>query len=157
MRLLAVLRCVRPARVARSTLLAAVALGVGGCRARPAVAHLGADPQRPFSEAVRVGDLLFLAGKLGTDSTGRLVAGGIVAETRQAMAQVRAALERHGSSIDRVAKCTVFLADIAEWGTMNAPYAVAFPDGRRPARTALAVGALPLGARVEIECVAAVR
>lgn len=132
-------------------LLAACA---GGSRAP---VYLGVDPQRPFSEAVRTGDLLFVAGKLGTDASGKLVPGGIAAETRQALANVRAALERHGSGIDRVVKCTCFLADIGEWQAMSDVYVTAFPDGRRPARTALAVGALPLGGRVEIECVAMAR
>lgn len=146
----------RPA--ARRAAPALLALALAACRTAPTVAHLGADPQRPFSDAVRVGALLYVSGKLGTDpATGRLVAGGIAAETRQALANVRASLERHGSGIDRVVKCTCFLADIAEWQAMTDAYVGAFPADRRPARTALAVGALPLAGRVEIECVAAVR
>ena len=137
--------------------LVAALLLAAGCHRAATPTYLGADPQRPFSEAVRVGDLLFVAGKLGTDGSGKLVAGGIVPETRQALANVRAALERHGSGMDRVVKCTCFLADIADWQAMSDTYVTAFPAGRRPARTALAVGGLPLGGRVEIECVAATR
>jgi 2-iminobutanoate/2-iminopropanoate deaminase len=114
----------------------------------------GAQPG-PFSPAVRVGNLLFLAGKIGTDSTGRVVAGGIGPETRQTMENIRAELVRHGSSMDRVVKCTAFLADMSEWQAMNAIYATFFP-GPKPARSALGANGLALGARVEIECIGVV-
>jgi 2-iminobutanoate/2-iminopropanoate deaminase len=114
----------------------------------------GAQPG-PFSPAVRVDHLLFLAGKVGTDSTGRLVAGGIRAETRQVMENIRAELQRNGTSMDRVVKCTAFVADMAEWSAMNEVYATFFP-GPKPARSALGANGLALGARVEIECIAAV-
>jgi reactive intermediate/imine deaminase len=110
-------------------------------------------PQHPFSPAVQVGQLLFLAGQLGTDSTGRLVAGGIKAETRQAMDNIRDVLGRVGSSMDRIVKCTVMMADMAEWPAMNAVYATYFPT-QFPARSAFGATGLALGARVEIECVA---
>jgi reactive intermediate/imine deaminase len=110
---------------------------------------------RPFSPAVRASGLLFLAGKLGTDSTGKLVQGGIQAETRQAMENIGAELTKAGSGFDRVLKCTVFLADMGEWAAMNEVYAPFFPAGKRPARTAVAVNGLALDARVEIECIAA--
>lgn len=108
----------------------------------------------PFSPAVRVNGLIFLAGKLGTDASGKLAPGGVQAETRQALQNIRAELERQGGSMDRMVKCTVLLADIAEWGAMNEAYAPFFP-GNKPARTAVAVRGLPLDARVEIECIAA--
>ncbi len=111
-------------------------------------------PVGPFSRAVRVGDLLFLAGQIGTDASGRLVPGGIQAETRQTLENIRAELRRHGLGMDRVAKCTVFLADMAEWGRMNEVYATFFP-GPKPARSAAGSNGLALGARVEIECIAA--
>src|SRR5688572_23651957 len=77
----------------------------------------------PFSEAVQVGDLLFLSGQLGlAPGTRDLVPGGIGPETRQTLENIKATLERHGSSLSRVAKCTVFLADIAEWEQMNKVY-----------------------------------
>ena len=107
----------------------------------------------PFSEAVRVGDMLYLSGQLGTDSTGQLVPGGIGPETRQALGNIAAALARHGSSPDRVVKCTVMLADIAEWAAMNEVY-VAFFGSHRPARSAFGTSGLALGARLELECMA---
>ena len=105
----------------------------------------------PFSDAVRVGNLLFLSGQLGTTEDG-LVPGGIAAETRQALENIRGSLERHGSSMDRVVKCTVFLADIAEWEQMNEVY-VTFFGANLPARSALGTSGLALGGRVEIECI----
>ena len=108
----------------------------------------------PFSEAVRVGDVLYLSGQLGNHpGTARLVSGGIEAETRQTLRNIESVLKRHGSSIDHVFKCTVFMADIAEWPAMNTVYATFF---RRhpPARSAVAGSGLALGARVEIECMA---
>jgi reactive intermediate/imine deaminase len=108
----------------------------------------------PYSDAVQIGDLLFLAGTLGTlPGTRTLIEGGIQAETRQALENVRSNLERHGSSLDRTVKCTVFLADIAEFDAMNSVYAQYF-RANRPARTTIGVAGLPRGARVEIECVA---
>jgi 2-iminobutanoate/2-iminopropanoate deaminase len=79
-------------------------------------------PELPFSEAVQVGNMLYLSGQLGTDSTGRLVSGGIRAETRQALTNIEAALERRGFTLDQVVKCTVMLVDIGEWAAMNEVY-----------------------------------
>jgi 2-iminobutanoate/2-iminopropanoate deaminase len=107
----------------------------------------------PFSEAVRVGDMLYLSGQLGTDSSGRLVPGGIAAETRQALANIADVLERHGSSLDQVVKCTVMLADITEWAAMNDVY-VTFFRSHRPARSAFGTNGLALNARIELECMA---
>src|SRR5215212_7255966 len=84
-------------------------------------------PDLPFSEAVRVGDMLWLSGQIGTDSTGALIAAGLAAETRQALENIRRVLERHGSSLDRVVKCLVMLADMSEWAAMNAVYREFFP------------------------------
>ena len=110
----------------------------------------------PFSSAVRVGHLLFLSGQLGTDSTNTLVPGGIAAETRQAMDNIKAVLERNGSSMDQVVKCLVMLADIGEWAEMNKVYVTYFPN-HRPARSAFGATGLALGGRLEIECIATVR
>ena len=107
----------------------------------------------PFPEAVRVGNMLYLSGQLGTDSAGKLVPGGIGPETRQALSNIAAALTRHGSSLDRVVKCTVMLADVAEWGAMNEVY-VTFFRSHRPARSAFGTSGLALGARLELECLA---
>jgi reactive intermediate/imine deaminase len=112
-------------------------------------------PTRPFSPAVRVGDLIFLSGQIGTlPGTSTLIAGGIEPETRQTMENIRDVLQKTGSSLDRVVKCTVMMADMREWETMNGVYTTFFPNGK-PARSALGATGLALGARVEIECIAA--
>jgi 2-iminobutanoate/2-iminopropanoate deaminase len=114
-------------------------------------------PTRPFSPAVRVGNLILLAGQIGTsgaDATGALVPGGIEAETRQTMENIKTALAAVGSSMDKVVKCTVMMADMAEWDRMNAVYRTYFAPGRLPARSAFGANGLALGARVEIECLA---
>lgn len=111
----------------------------------------------PFSDAVRVGDLVFVSGQLGIPPGGEaLVPGGIEAETRQCLENIRAILERNGSDLSHVVKCTAFLADIEEWPRMNAVYTRFFEEGL-PARSALAAGALARAARIELECIAAVR
>jgi 2-iminobutanoate/2-iminopropanoate deaminase len=99
--------------------------------------------------------MLYLSGQIGTDSAGRLVKGGIGPETRQTMENIRAVLERHGSSFGRVVKCLVMLADIKEWAAMNKVYTTFFP-AHLPARSALGASGLALNARVEIECMATV-
>jgi reactive intermediate/imine deaminase len=109
----------------------------------------------PFSSAVRVDNLLFLSGMLGNmPGTADLAEGGIQGETRQTLENIKRVVEQFGSSMDRVVKCTVFLADIAEWGAMNEVYKTYFPN--KPARSALGVSGLALNARVEIECIAVV-
>lgn len=113
----------------------------------------GAAATLPFSPAVKVGNMLYLAGQLGTDSTGKLAAGGIEAETRQALANIKRVLEANGSDMDHVVKCLVMLADIAEWGKMNTVYVTFFP-AHRPARSAMGASGLALSGRVEIECMA---
>lgn len=114
-------------------------------------------PTRPFTPAVRVGNLLFLSGQIGTaaNAQGGVVPGGIQAETRQTMNNIKEVLERSGSSLDRVVKCTVFMADMREWDAMNQIYVTFFPRNK-PARSALGANGLALGARVEIECIAAI-
>jgi reactive intermediate/imine deaminase len=99
--------------------------------------------------------MLFLAGQLGTDSTGHLAAGGITAETRQALENIRRVLEHNGSSLDQVVKCTAMLADIKEWGAMNQVYVTYFRK-HLPARSAFATTGLVMGARIELECWATV-
>lgn len=111
----------------------------------------------PFSDAVRVGDTLYLSGHLGNPpGVLRLVPGGIAAETRQTLDNLKATLERCGSSLDHVVKVTVFLADMAEWAAFNQVYLEYFGEQHLPARSALGVAGLALGARVELECVAVV-
>lgn len=111
----------------------------------------------PFSAAVRVGNMLYLSGQMGTKEKGnQLVPGGIEAETRRTLANMKAILERHGSSLDRVVKCTVMMADMSEWPAMNAVYVQHFPL-HLPARSAFGTSGLALGGRVEIECIATVK
>ena len=122
------------------------------------VEHYSANPemQLPFSDAVRVGHMLYLSGKIGNiPGTRNLAEGGIQGETRQALENIKASLEKHGSSLSEVVKCTVFLADIDEWGAMNEVYMTYFPVDP-PARSALGSSGLALDSRVEIECLATV-
>lgn len=108
----------------------------------------------PFSEAVRVGELLFLSGQLGNSGGLGLVEGGVGPETKQTMENIKSTLERNGLGMDRIVKCTVFLADMDEWPAVNEVYKTYFGENP-PARSALAASGLALGARVEIDCIAA--
>ena len=111
------------------------------------------DMDLPFSTAVRVDNTLYLSGNIGNaPGTLDLAEGGIEGETRQTMDNIKNVLEQFGSSMDEVVKCTVFLADMAEWGAMNEVYRTYFEHP--PARSALGASGLALGARVEIECIA---
>jgi reactive intermediate/imine deaminase len=112
-------------------------------------------PDVPFSAAVRVGNMHSRSGQVGDGDNGALVPGGIEAETRQALENIRDELELRGSSIDRVVRCLVMMADIGEWERMNKVYLTFFPRNR-PARSAMGANGLVLGARVEIECTAVV-
>jgi len=126
---------------------------------KPSVEHyaISDDTQLPFSDAVRVGHMLYLSGKIGNiPGTPQLAQGGIGGETRQALESIKASLEKYGSSMAEVVKCTVFLADIKEWAAMNEVYTTFFPSNP-PARSALGTSGLALGARVEIECMATLK
>lgn len=110
----------------------------------------------PFSEAVRVGNMLYLSGQLGNlPGTMDLAAGGIEGQTRQVMTNIQRILEANGSALDRIVKCTVMMADMAEWPKLNEIYVTYFP-GPKPARSAFGATGLALDARVEIECWATV-
>ena len=138
-------------------LLLLAALAVAGCthghRTAPAPEYIAGPAKRPFSDAVRVGRMLYLSGQLGTDSTGHLVAGGIQAETKQALENIKRVLEAHGSSMDRVVKCTAMLADIRDWPAMNEVYVTYFRTNL-PARSSFATAGLVMGGRIELECMA---
>ena len=109
----------------------------------------------PFSEAVRVGPVLYLSGQIGNvPGTMKLVEGGLGAESGQAMRNIEAVLKAHGYALDDLVKCTVMLADMSRWSEFNEVYK-GFFDGRYPARSAMGVSGLALGAQVEIECIAA--
>jgi reactive intermediate/imine deaminase len=108
----------------------------------------------PFSEAVRVGDTLYLSGQVGIKpGTLELAPGGIEGEARQTLDNIRTTLEAHGYALRDVVKCTVMLADIAEWAAFNEVYR-SFFSPPYPARSALGANGLALGARVEVECIA---
>lgn len=107
----------------------------------------------PFSTAVRVGDIWELSGQIGLAAGAKtVVPGGVCAETRQALENIAAVLEQIGSSMEHVIKVSVFLTDIADFGEMNEVYATFFDASSYPARSAVAVKELALGAHVEIEC-----
>jgi len=108
----------------------------------------------PYSAGVTTGHLVFTAGQLGMNpETGDLVEGGVQAETRQALNNLKAVLEAAGSDLSLVIKTTVFLRDINEFGLMNEVYGTFFTENF-PARSAFQVAALPKGGSVEIEAVA---
>lgn len=142
----------------RVIVAALLLFGAGSAAAGNAeVEFLPGEYDLPFSEAVRVGDLLFLSGQIGVrPGTLELVEGGIEAEARQTMENIRATLEKHGYGMDDVVKCTVMLADISEWDTFNGVYRTFFEEPF-PARSAFGADGLALDARVEVECVAAGR
>lgn len=106
-------------------------------------------PVGPYSPIVRAGQWLVCSGQIGL-LDGRLVEGGIRAQARQALDNLRVLLEREGATLRSVVKTTVFLTDAADFGAVNEVYAEAFGD-HRPARSTVAVAALPLGAAVEVE------
>jgi enamine deaminase RidA (YjgF/YER057c/UK114 family) len=101
--------------------------------------------------------MLYLAGNLGIDKDGKLVPGGITPESEQALQNLKATLERNGSSIDRVVSCLVLLADIRDREPFNEVYQKYWTPGRFPARSAFGTSGLVGGARVEISCTAVVR
>jgi len=122
---------------------------------RPRSAHYVLnDEGLPFSDAVQVGETVYLSGVLGLGPDGELVKGGIGPQMTQTMENLRSALQRSGSSLAHVAKCTVILADIKDFSAMNEVYRRYFPADRLPARTSFVAKALVLNARVEVECVA---
>ncbi|MFO7678524.1 MAG: RidA family protein [Chloroflexota bacterium] len=108
----------------------------------------------PYSQGVRIGELVFTAGQVAIDpATGKLLADDITVQTEQVLKNLTAVLEAAGSSLANVVKCTVFLQDMGEFAAMNAVYGRFFSQNP-PARSAVQVAALPLGARVEIEAIA---
>ncbi len=109
----------------------------------------------PFSQAVRVGDVLYLSGCLGNvPGKMELVPGGMEAETRQLMENIGAVLKDNGLTFDDVFKCLVIMTDMSKWGDFNKVYLTHFKPDRLPARSAFGAAALALGAQVEVECMA---
>lgn len=113
-----------------------------------------ADQNSPFSEAVRVNDLLFISGQVGTDGTGTLVAGGMTAQSHQVMRNIEEIVVRRNLTMNDIVKCTVFLEDVSQWGDFNEIYVTYFSKPF-PARSALGANGLALGAALEVECIAA--
>ena len=108
----------------------------------------------PYSPAIDCGSFIVTSGQIPIDpATGNLVEGGITAQTRQSLTNVKAVVEAAGLTMDHVAKTTVFLQNMADFAAMNAVYAEFFTEGNYPARSAVEVGALPKGALVEIETI----
>jgi 2-iminobutanoate/2-iminopropanoate deaminase len=140
-------------------LLALAAFASVGCSASSPVAppavHASPDGNFPFSPAVRVGPMIYLSGQIGTTSMAPplLAAGGIEAETRQTLENIKAVLAKNDATMDDIVKCTVMMADMREWAAMNTVYVEYFPK-HKPARSAFGTSGLALGARVEIECLA---
>jgi len=142
--------------------LLAIATGVlimtstsAGAQTRTAVEHFGKPTLNgkplPFSEAVRVGDVLYLSGQIGFGPDGKLP-DGIEAQTRQAMENIGGVLKRAGLGYGDVFHCTAFLADMKDWPAFNKAYVPYFPAGKMPARSAFGANGLALGALLEIEC-----
>ena len=107
----------------------------------------------PFSTAVRVGDVLYLSGQVGRGPDGKLP-DTFDAQARQVMENVGGVLKAHGLGFGDVFKCTVFIADMKNWPAFNAVYVPYFPAGKLPARSAVGVNGLALGAQLELECLA---
>jgi reactive intermediate/imine deaminase len=108
----------------------------------------------PLAEAVRIDNTLLLSGQIGIQpGTLKLVPGGIAAESKQTMENIKTTLEAHGYSMSDLVKCTVMLADISKWGEFNEIYKTYFKD-RFPARSAMGVNGLAVGAQVEVDCIA---
>ena len=108
----------------------------------------------PFSDATVVNGIIYLSGAIGTLPDGSVVSGGIVAETRQTMMNIKNRLEKMGGSMDDIFKCTCMLADIKDWPLMSQEYKKFFNTDKLPARSAFAGSGLALGAKLEIECMA---
>ena len=107
----------------------------------------------PFSQSVRVGDVVYLSGAVGNiPGTQTLVPGGLEAEVKQMMANIEAALKAHGLTLNDVIKCTVMMADISRWAEFNKLYVAYFNPERMPARSAFGANGLAIGAQVEMEC-----
>jgi 2-iminobutanoate/2-iminopropanoate deaminase len=145
----------RLAIIFATVMVAAMTTAADAAPPRPAVEHYGRptlnNQPLPFSDAVRVGDTLWLSGQLGIGADGKLPEG-IEAQTRQALDNIGAILKRAGLGYGDVFHCTVMLSDMANWPAMNTVYVSYFPEGKRPARSAFGASGLALGAMIELEC-----
>ncbi len=143
-------------RVPALAALCLAAVASAAAQDRQVIQPPGTGVGLPFSAAVRVGNMLYLSGQIGTvPGTRQLADTGITGQVRQALENIKATLGYAGSSLERVVKCTVFLLDIKDFAAMNAVYTTYFPNDP-PARSTIAASGLAAGARVEIECLAVV-
>src|SRR5689334_21179867 len=138
-----------------TTIAVLIAFAPADAQPRAAIEHFGRPAVNgqplPFSEAVRVGDTLYLSGQLGIGSDGKLP-NGIEAQTKQALDNVGAILNRAGLGYQDVFHCTAMLSDMALWPAFNKVYVTYFPEGKRPARSAFGTSGLALGGLIELEC-----
>lgn len=126
---------------------------ITGCATKSAPIFYSNGSNLPFSEAVQVGDMLYLSGQIGVaPGDNKLASGGISGETRQTMENIGATLSRRGLDFSSVVKCTVMLADMADWQAFNAVYVTYFTNGRLPARSAFGSTGLAYNGRIELEC-----
>lgn len=140
------------------SLVAVAALATGCSSVAPKYLNSGKilPTTLPFSEAVQVGNTLYLSGQIGNLPPGLTLApGGIQAEAKQVMDNIRTSAEAHGYTMDDMVKCTVMLADMKEWATFNEVYKTYFKPGKYPARSAFGSNGLAFNARAEVECIAA--
>ncbi|WP_456395792.1 RidA family protein [Thermococcus sp.] len=110
-------------------------------------------PIGPYSQAIKAGEFLFISGQIPVDRDGNPVEGGIKAQTRQVLENIRAILEAAGAGLDNVVKVTVYLKDMNDFGAMNEVYAEYFGSSK-PARAAVEVSRLPKDVRIEVEAIA---
>ncbi len=134
-------------KISAAALAALMAFTANGFAAE----YMNAPPGMPFSSAVKVGDVLYLAGEIGQAPDGKLPAG-MEAQAVQTMENIAATLKKNGASYDDVFKCMVMLTDMSQWADFNKVYVKYFKPTRLPARSAIGANGLALGALVEVEC-----
>ncbi len=139
----------------RLLLTATLLAFAGGAQAQPffVMSEPNKALHRPFSDAVQVGDVLYISGQIGAEpGVDHVVTGGIEAEARQVMENICGVLKARGLGFDNVFKCTVMIGDMAKWGDFNKVYVPYFKPDRLPARSAFGANGLAKGAAVEVEC-----
>jgi 2-iminobutanoate/2-iminopropanoate deaminase len=150
-------RCLRAAFLCTSVLLGLAACKPASGPAASSAEYLKSNiPHAPFSAAVRVGDVLYLSGQIGTLADGTLPPA-FDEQARQTMSNIGAVLQQAGMGFDEVFKCTVMLSDMSRWEDFNKIYVTYFKADRLPARSAIGANGLARGALLEVECLARVR
>jgi 2-iminobutanoate/2-iminopropanoate deaminase len=150
-------RCLAAALVCTAVLVGPEACKTVTTPAAPSAEYLKSNiPHAPFSAAVRVGDVLYLSGQIGTLADGTLPAA-FDEQARQTMSNIGAVLQQAGLGFDDVFKCTVMLSDMSRWEDFNKIYVTYFKADRLPARSAIGASGLARGALLEVECLARAR